>query len=188
MSVPLVTHGMIGGSGSGGGGGNAPEPSCIELNSIGVDWAKFDVIPPVPSTYYQGTYLLYGEITSCSYSQAGPEDGNGQITVPSLVSGMIYVFVPVAFGSGGARAKPGNVIMATVPINLVVMEQLECNSQGLQDVWTMIRQSVPLKEITDAIAELDRQLSQLTTYQLDTSERLERLKAQLDILRRKVVG
>lgn len=186
MSVPLVTHGMIGGSGSGGGGGTPPNPSCISLNAVGPDWVEMLVIPPVDLTNYVATKVLYGDVSSCALSEAGPEGLQGVIRVSGLTSGTIYVFVPVAYGPGAARAKPGNVLMATVPVNIVDNDMISLNSCGLRDIWTMIHSKVNASELSSALADLDNGLGELSTRCGQHESALEKLRAQLAVLKRKL--
>lgn len=179
----ILSLGLISGRG---GAGDAPDPSCIELNEIGADWVKIEVIPPADPTDYSGTKILYGAINTCTYSEAGPEDAQDIVTIVSLTAGTIYVFVPVAFGPEGALAKPGNAILATVPVNLINMGTLELNSCGLEDVWRLIAKKIDASGLRARLAQLDSQLLSLSIGRESLLEQIDRLKAQVYALERKL--
>lgn len=181
----LMTQGLIAGRG-GGGGGLAPEPSCLELAEVGPTWITFTVIPDPGGTDYSGTNILYGAVASCSYSQKGPEDVQDNITITGLTLGTIYVFVPVAYGPGGARAKPGNAILATVPVNIVDMPSLELNSCSLEDIWAQLGQKVGRSELTTALQDLDAGISNVIIGRSSLLQRMRRLEAEIVMLRGKV--
>jgi hypothetical protein len=180
----LMTQGLIAGRGAG--GGLAPDPSCLELDSYGNDWVKMLVIPPVDTAFYVGTKVYYAEVTSCTYSEAGPEDAQDMVTIAGLTEGTIYVFLPVAYGTGGTLAKPGNAILMTVPENLVDMEGLQLNSCGLEDVWAMIREKVNRSQLVEALKAADLRIAELQAKSELYDERLERLKAQIAAIRREL--
>lgn len=180
----LMTQGLI--AGRGGGGGIAPDSSCIELVEAGTDYVTIRVIPPVDLSGYVGTKIEYGGIESCVYSEAGPESPQGTITISPLTEGTIYVFVPVAYGLGGSRAKPGNIILATVPVNIIDMPQLSLNSCSLEVIWQLIRSMIDSGDMTQTLRQADQQLETLTWQRSQLEERMRRLEANIAMLKRKL--
>jgi len=173
----LMTQGLI--SGQGGAGGPAPDPSCITVHSVGPDWVKIQVIPPVNPANYNSTMILYAAVNGCTYVEAGPEDAQDIVTITGLTEGTIYAFVPVGRSAVGSKADPGNVVFATVPVNLIDMENLELNSCGLEDVWTMIRSKATLRELATSLRAFDLQLLSITGDRHELDKRLIRLEVQI---------
>jgi hypothetical protein len=181
----ILSIGLIAGRGTGG-GGVAPAPSCLELDAVGEDWASFTVIPPAGDPDYSSSRVLYTEVEGCGYSEAGPEDGSDNITVTGLVQGAIYIFVPVALGLEGARSNPGNVIIATVPVNLVDMAALGLNSCGLADVWALLQQKVNMRELDTSLQTVDSHVATLAAHREQLIDRLYRLEAEIAAIRGKL--
>jgi hypothetical protein len=179
----LMTNGII--SGRGGALGAAPEPSCFALHSSGTDWVKLTVIPDPGGANYAGTYAMYGRVGVCALSQAGPEDPDDTITITSLDEG-IYIFLPVAVGPGGARAKPGNAVLVTTPTNIIEMDSLEMNDCAWEDIWALINRKIDNAALSAAIRNLDGSAVSIQTLITALQQRLDRAEAQLFALRKKV--
>lgn len=178
----LMTQGLI--AGRGGGGGIAPDASCIELAEVGVNYVRIRVIPPLDLSGYVGTKIEYGAIGACEYAEAGPEDAQDIVSIVPLTSGTIYVFVPVAYGLGGSRAKPGNVIMATVPVNIIDNDLVSLNSCGLEDIWKMIAGKVNASELRRSIMAIEQHIGQMLVRTDDHDRQLEVLQGQIVAIRK----
>lgn len=185
MSSPLVTHGMIGGLGSGVGPGSPPDPSFMTLVAYGAGYATFLIEPPADPKYV-GTKIYYGAPNTHTYSEAGPEGPDDRLTVTGLTAEAIYLFIPVAYGAGYARAKPGNVILATTPVNVIDMDQLQLNSEGLECLWNMINRKVDRSELTTSLDRMTVAVRGMIDDKGALDNRLEIMEREIAILRRKI--
>lgn len=168
------------------GGGVGPDRPCILLDRVQGNSARFVVSPP-PDFDYAGTIIQYNSVGSCSdYSEAGPEDPSFLIDIAGLTAGTIYVFTPYAYDVEGNLGKPGNPVLATVPINIIDMPDLSLNSCSLELVWRMITSKVDASELTAALKAADTQLTQLTRERDAMQDRIRRLEAEVRILREKI--
>jgi len=90
--------------------GTPPGPPTIGTPSIGEEQATFPHTPPPDAGYTSTTIfaipVLGGTVVEGSGSGA-------LIIVLGLVPGVLYAYLPVAYGAGGAASDPGNVMLAT---------------------------------------------------------------------------
>ena len=163
---------------------SGPQPSCIALTSVVGATVTLEVIPP-PDVDYDGSLIQYGEVGTCVYSEAGPESG-GFLTISGLTAGTIYAFIPVSFDTTGNIGKPGNIILATTPINIIDMDQLALNTCGLEDIWTLIGEKVNSRELQLALRNADIAIQDLALDRRNLHERITRLQAEVAALRRKL--
>lgn len=169
-----------------GGGGVGPGRPCIMLEEVVGNTIKFSVVPP-PDIDYAGTIIQYNEVNTCSgYVETGPEDPGGFIEINGVPTGRIHAFIPYAYDVDGNLGKPGNVILATVPINIIDMDQLQLNGCGLEDIWRMIESKVNASELSNALRTADLALQAMSEDRRLLQERVTRLQAEIAILRRKL--
>jgi len=164
-----------------------PGRSCIQLQAVLPTGLRFSVIPPTDLDY-AGTKIQYNIPGICGgYAEAGPEVA-GMVTITGLVAGRIYAFVPWAYDATGSYSKPGDVILATWPINIIDMDGLQLNSCSLEAIWQLISRKPDRNEMTRAMMNLDQQVMLLTNERDSLRTRATVLEAELAALRRKVSG
>jgi hypothetical protein len=158
----------------------------MSLDNVGANWARFIIEPAPGDPNYASSRVLYTQVTACGYEEAGPEQVDDSITITGLVAGAIYIFVPVALGPQGARSNPGNVIIATVPINVVDMEGLGLNSCGLADIWTLLQTKVSKRELEASLQAVDGHVGVLAASRDQLLDRIYRLEAEIAAIRGKL--
>lgn len=164
-----------------------PGRSCLLLKAVTPTGIEFWVTPPT-DVDYAGTKVQFNIPGSCGgYLEAGPEVG-GVITITGLVAGRIYAFVPWAYDGSGNKGKPGNVYLATWPINIIDIDGLQLNSCSLELIWQLINRKADAAELTRAVMNVDQQVTQLTYERDQLRTRATKLEAELEILRRKISG
>jgi hypothetical protein len=152
---------------------------------VGAGFAVFRVTPPLDFDY-SGTKIQWAEVNTEVYGEAGPEDVNDLIVVSGLDAERIYTFVPYAYDVSNNIGKPGNVLLATAPINVISMDQLKLNSQGLYCIWKMINRKVDKQELTTTLNRMTDAVRGMITDKGFFDARLEILEREIAILRRKL--